>query len=184
MNFIPTEIPGVMIIEPKRFGDERGYFMESFKKEEFDLHIPGVNFIQENESVSRRGVLRGLHLQKGEFSQAKLVRVSRGRVFDVAVDLRPSSPTFKQHVIVELSDENCRQLFVPRGFAHGFIVVSDIAQFQYHVDNVYRPDAEMSVRYDDPDLAIQWPDPGCPVLTSDKDLHGLFLSEALPLTGF
>lgn len=131
MDFKPLEIDGVWLIEPKRFGDARGYFMESFKLEEFRRHVGDVTFVQDNESVSTRGVLRGLHFQRGEFSQAKLVRVSHGTVIDVAVDLRGDSPTFGKHVAVELSQENARQLFIPRGFAHGFIVLSDMAQFQY-----------------------------------------------------
>lgn len=181
MKFTETEIPGVWIIEPVRFGDARGYFMESFKLEEFETHIPGVKFVQENESMSRRGVLRGLHLQRGAASQAKLVRVSQGTVYDCAVDLRPGSETFGKHVLVELSAENARQLFVPRGFAHGFVVVSDVAQFQYKVDNRYAPETEMSVLYNDPELAINWPDPGCELLLSPKDLKGLPLSEARKL---
>lgn len=178
MKFLETEIPGVWIIEPQRFGDERGYFMESFKLEEFDARIPGVKFVQENESVSRRGVLRGLHLQRGAAAQAKLVRVSQGRVFDCIVDLRPGSETFGRHLLVELSSENCRQLFVPRGFAHGFVVMSDVAQFQYKVDNRYAPEAEMSVRFDDPALGIDWPDPGCEFVLSPKDLNGKTFDEA------
>ncbi len=181
MKFTELEIPGVWVIEPQRFGDDRGYFMESFKLEEFNAHIPGVSFVQENESMSRRGVLRGLHMQRGDASQVKLVRVSRGTVFDCAVDLRPGSATFGRHVLVELSGENARQLFIPRGFAHGFIVVSDEAQFQYKVDNRYAPETEMSVLYNDPDLAISWPDPGCPLVLSPKDLKGLPLSLAREL---
>ncbi len=181
MKFTETEISGVWIIEPQRFGDDRGYFMESFKLEEFDARIPGVKFVQENESVSRRGVLRGLHLQRGEAAQAKLVRVSQGRVFDCVVDLRPGSETFGRHLLVELSAENARQLFVPRGFAHGFVVMSDVAQFQYKVDNRYAPETEMSVIYNDADLAINWPDPGCPFLLSPKDLKGKTLAEAKEL---
>ena len=139
MNFIETEIKGVWIVEPKRFGDARGYFMESFKLEEFRKHVVDIHFVQDNESMSTRGVLRGLHFQKGEFSQAKLVRVSRGAVLDVAVDLRGGSPTYGKYVAVELSQDNARQLFIPRGMAHGFLVLSDEAQFQYKVDNVYAP---------------------------------------------
>lgn len=178
MKFTETEIPGVWIIDPVKFGDDRGYFMESFKLEEFESHFPGVKFVQENESVSRRGVLRGLHLQRGAASQAKLVRVSQGKVFDCVVDLRHGSATFGKHILVELSAENARQLFVPRGFAHGFVVMSDVAQFQYKVDNRYAPEAEMSILYNDPELAINWPDPGCDLLLSPKDLKGLSLSDA------
>lgn len=130
MNFKELDIKGVWLIEPKRFIDNRGYFCETFKKQEFEDIVGNVNFIQDNESVSSRGVLRGLHFQQGEFSQAKLVRVSRGRVLDVAVDLRGGSPTYGKHVAVELSQENGLQLFIPRGFAHGFVVLSEVAQFQ------------------------------------------------------
>lgn len=181
MKFTETEIPGVWIIEPVRFGDDRGYFMESFKLEEFDRHIPGVKFVQENESMSHRGVLRGLHLQRGAASQAKLVRVSRGTVYDCVVDVRPGSATFGKHLLVELSAENARQLFVPRGFAHGFIVVSDTAQFQYKVDNKYAPETEMSILYNDTELAINWPDPGGELQLSPKDLKGLSLADARKL---
>lgn len=142
MNYIKTSIEGVWIIEPKVFNDQRGYFFEAWKQADFDEHIGRhVEFIQDNESKSSYGVLRGLHYQKGEWSQAKLVRVIKGRVLDVAVDIRKSSPTFGQHVAVELSDENKRQFFIPRGFAHGFLVLSDEAIFTYKVDNVYAPQA-------------------------------------------
>ena len=139
MNYIQTEIDGVWLIEPRVFSDERGYFMEAYKKEEFEANIGPVNFIQDNESKSSFGVLRGLHYQKGEHSQAKLVRVLKGEVLDVAVDLRKSSPTFGKHVCVLLSEENKRQFFIPRGFAHGFAVLSEEAVFTYKVDNKYAP---------------------------------------------
>lgn len=177
MKFIEQSIQGVWIIEPQRFGDIRGYFTESFKKEEFDKHIGKIDFIQDNESVSTYGVLRGLHFQRGEYSQAKLVRVSHGRVIDVAVDLRRNSATFGQHIAVELSQENGRQLFIPRGFAHGFIVLSEIAQFQYKVDNIYAPQAEATLKFDDPALKIEWPIPTEKLILSPKDLNGLPLSE-------
>lgn len=180
MNFIPQPVEGVWIVEPKRFGDARGYFMESFKLEEFQAHVGAVNFVQDNESFSTYGVLRGLHFQKGEYSQAKLVRVSRGAVLDVAVDLRSGSPTFGQHIAVELSQENARQLFIPRGFAHGFVVLSDEAQFQYKVDNAYAPHSEATLRFNDPVLAIDWRLPADKLLLSDKDLRGLPLSEITP----
>ena len=135
MDYIKTEIDGVWIIQPKVFNDARGYFFEAWKKEEFEQHVGRVDFIQDNESKSSYGVLRGLHYQKGDFSQAKLVRVIKGRVVDVAVDIRRNSPTFGKHVMVELSDENKRQFFIPRGFAHGFLVLSDEAVFTYKVDN-------------------------------------------------
>ena len=156
MNFIEQEIKGVFVVEPKRFGDARGYFCEVWKQSEFEAHIPGVKFVQDNESVSTYGVLRGLHFQEGEFAQAKLVRVSHGTVLDVIVDLRGDSPTFGKHVAVELSADNGRQLFVPRGFAHGFVVLSEYAQFQYKVDNVYAPQAEKTLRFDDETLGIDW----------------------------
>lgn len=180
MNFIKTDIDGVWIIEPRRFGDARGYFMESFKKSEFDANVGPVDFVQDNESFSSRGVLRGLHFQKGEFSQAKLVRVSQGTVIDVAVDLRGGSPTYGRHVAVELSQENGRQLFIPRGFAHGFVVLSETAQFQYKVDNVYAPQSEATLRFDDPALGIDWRIPAGEMLLSEKDLRGLSLSEITP----
>ena len=170
MEFKKTNIEGVYIIEPKVFNDSRGYFFEAWKKEEFEQHIGPVEFIQDNESKSSYGVLRGLHYQKGDYSQAKLVRVIKGRVLDVAVDIRPSSPTFGQHVMVELSEEDKRQFFIPRGFAHGFLVLSEEAVFTYKVDNVYAPQAEAGIRWDDPDLGIKWPIDPKEVLTSEKDL--------------
>ena len=185
MNYIPTQIDGVYIVEPKRFGDARGYFMETFRLEEFRRNVaPGIEFVQTNESVSTRGVLRGLHFQKGEFSQAKLVRVSQGTVIDVIVDLRPESPTFGKHVAVGLSAENARQLFVPRRFAHGFIVLSDVAQFQYMVDNVYAPQAEATLRFDDPELGIDWPLPASELNLSEKDLRGYSLAQIRDLKPF
>ena len=178
MDYISTAIAGVYIIEPRVFSDARGYFMEAWKHEEFCSHVRSVTFIQDNESKSSRGVLRGLHYQKGAFSQAKLVRVVSGRVVDVAVDLRRSSSTFGQHVMVELSGDNHRQLFIPRGFAHGFLVLSEEAVFTYKVDNVYAPQSEASIRWDDPELAIAWPTAGIDVLTSDKDLQAPWLRDA------
>ena len=178
MEYKETDIKGVWVIEPKVFNDARGYFFEAWKKEEFESHIGSVNFVQDNESKSSRGVLRGLHYQKGEFSQAKLVRVISGTVIDVAVDIRRSSPTFGRYVAVELSAENKRQLFIPRGMAHGFLVLSDEAVFTYKVDNVYAPQAEAGIRWNDPALGISWPIEGMEVLTSDKDLRQPLLSEA------
>lgn len=178
MNYIETSIKGVFVIESKVFNDARGYFFEAWKQAEFEEHIGKVNFIQDNESKSSYGVLRGLHYQKGEFAQAKLVRVIKGRVLDVAVDIRRSSPTFGQHVMVELSEDNKRQFFIPRGFAHGFLVLSDEAIFTYKVDNVYAPQAEAGIRWDDPALNIEWPIDPQTVLTSDKDLKQPLLSEA------
>lgn len=170
MEYIETAIKGVYIIEPKVFNDSRGYFMEAWKLTDFEQHIGKTTFIQDNESKSSFGVLRGLHFQKGEASQAKLVRVIKGRVLDVAVDMRKSSPTFGQHVMVELSEENKRQFFIPRGFAHGFLVLSEEAIFTYKVDNVYAPQAESGVRWNDPQLNIEWPIDPVKVLTSEKDL--------------
>ena len=178
MEYIKTEIDGVWIIQPKVFNDTRGYFFEAWKKEEFEQHVGQVDFIQDNESKSSYGVLRGLHYQKGDCSQAKLVRVIKGRVVDVAVDIRRNSPTFGKYVMVELSDENKRQFFIPRGFAHGFLVLSDEAVFTYKVDNPYAPQSEASIRFDDPDIAINWPIDAKDILTSAKDLNALSLKEA------
>ncbi len=169
MDYIQTEIEGVWIIEPNVFSDARGYFMESFKSAEFEARIGKVNFIQDNESKSSFGVLRGLHYQQGEFSQAKLVRVIQGEVFDVAVDLRQSSPTFGKHVSVLLTGENKRQMFVPKGFAHGFLVLSETAVFMYKVDNGYAPQAEASIAYNDKVLNIDWPVDESQLIMSDKD---------------
>ena len=178
MNYNETFIKGVFVIEPKVFNDSRGYFFEAWKKQEFLDHVGPVDFIQDNESKSSYGVLRGLHYQKGEFAQAKLVRVIKGKVLDVAVDIRRSSPTFGQHVMVELSEENKRQLFIPRGFAHGFLVMSDEAIFTYKVDNVYAPQAEAGIRWNDPELAIEWPIDPKEVSTSEKDLKQPLLKDA------
>ena len=179
MEFKKTEIEGVYVIEPRVFNDSRGYFFEAWKKEEFESHIGPVDFIQDNESKSTYGVLRGLHYQKGDYSQAKLVRVIKGKVLDVAVDLRRKSATFGRHVMVELSDENKRQFFIPRGFAHGFLVLSDEAVFTYKVDNVYAPQAEAGVRWNDPSLGIDWPISPEKVLTSEKDLKQPLLKDAV-----
>lgn len=178
MDYKETAIKGVYIIEPRVFNDARGYFFEAWKQAEFEEHVGPVNFVQDNESKSSRGVLRGLHYQRGEASQAKLVRVIKGCVVDVAVDLRRSSPTFGQHVMVELSEENKRQFFIPRGFAHGFLVLSNEAIFTYKVDNPYAPEADAGVRWNDPDLAINWPTDGMEVLTSEKDLRQPLLKDA------
>ena len=169
MNYIETEVNGIWLIEPKVIRDERGYFMEAFKEEEFKAHVGDVHFIQDNESKSSFGVLRGLHYQKGEHCQAKLVRVIKGRVLDVAVDLRQSSPTFGKYVSVELSEENQRQFFIPRGFAHGFLVLSDEAIFTYKVDNADAPQAEASMRFNDDTIGIDWPVAEEQLLLSPKD---------------
>jgi dTDP-4-dehydrorhamnose 3,5-epimerase len=178
MEYKETKIKGVFIIEPKVFQDARGYFMEAWKQAEFDEHVGRTVFIQDNESKSSYGVLRGLHYQKGGASQAKLVRVIKGKVLDVAVDIRKSSPTFGQHVMVELSEENKRQFFIPRGFAHGFLVLSQEAIFTYKVDNPYAPQCDAGIRWNDPDLGIEWPIDPAEVLTSEKDLKQPLLKDA------
>jgi len=157
MQFTEQSIPGVWVIEPNVYNDPRGYFMEAFKQNEFEKHIGRVHFIQDNESKSTFGVLRGLHAQTGDASQAKLVRVIQGTVLDVVVDGRKSSRTHGQYVAVELSAENKKQLFVPRGFYHGFLVLSPEAIFTYKVDNTYQPTTEVSLNYADPTVDIQWP---------------------------
>lgn len=180
MEFIEQEIKGVWVIEPKRFGDKRGYFSEVFKLAEFEAHVGHVDFVQDNESFSSKGVLRGLHFQRGESSQAKLVRVSQGTVLDVVVDLRHGSPTWGKHLAVELSADTGRQLFIPRGFAHGFAVLSDVAQFQYKVDNLYAPQSEATLRFDEPTLGIDWRIGREDMLLSEKDLKGLSLKDMTP----
>lgn len=177
MEIIQTEILGVVIIEPDLFGDERGYFFESFSERRFCEQVRSVHFVQDNESKSSYGVVRGLHFQKPPHAQSKLVRVIKGRVLDVAVDIRRGSPTFGQHVAVELTGENHRQFFIPRGFAHGFSVLSDEAIFQYKCDNYYAPQSEGSVAWNDPDLAIDWRIPADKVLLSEKDRHHPRLNE-------
>ena len=156
MKFIKTHLPEVIIIEPKVFEDERGYFMETFRQDLFEKNIQKINFIQENESKSKKGVLRGLHYQLPPFAQSKLVRVIKGSVIDVAVDIRKGSPTFGKYVALELSEKNKRQLFIPRGFAHGFLVTSDETIFSYKVDNYYSPKCDRSIRFDDPTININW----------------------------
>lgn len=169
INVIETAIPGVVVIEPKVFGDARGYFLESWSQRDFNAQVRPVKFVQDNESKSSYGVLRGLHFQKGKDAQSKLVRVIKGRVLDVAVDIRRGSPTFGKHVMVELTGENHRQFFIPRGFAHGFVVLSEEALFQYKCDNLYAPQAEGAIAWDDPDLGIDWQVPADKVLLSAKD---------------
>lgn len=181
INVIETAIPGPLIIEPKVFGDERGYFMESWNQRDFDAAVGPIRFVQDNESKSRYGVLRGLHYQTGRHSQSKLVRVVSGRVLDVAVDIRRGSPWFGQHVACELSGENHRQFFIPRGFAHGFAVLSEEAVFQYKCDYPYTPEAEGAIAWDDPTLAIDWCLPEEAILLSEKDKHHPFLADAQDL---
>ena len=178
MEYIKTDIDGVWIIEPKVFNDPRGYFFEAWKQSEFDEHIgKHVEFVQDNESKSSYGVLRGLHYQKGEYSQAKLVRVIKGRVLDVAVDLRKSSPTFGKHVAVELTEDNHRQFFVPRGFAHGFVVLSETAIFQYKCDNFYAPQADGGISILDDSLGIDWRIDADKAILSEKDTKHAMLKD-------
>jgi dTDP-4-dehydrorhamnose 3,5-epimerase len=177
MNYIQTEINGLWIIEPKVFNDARGYFMETFKKEEFERNIGAIDFIQDNESKSSFGVLRGLHYQEGDAAQAKLVRVIQGKVRDVAVDIRKGSPTFGKYLAVELSEENKRQFFIPRGLAHGFLVLSETAVFAYKVDNPYSPSTERTLNCMDPDLSIPWPLESSQLILSEKDKSGKSLKE-------
>ncbi|MCC8145474.1 MAG: dTDP-4-dehydrorhamnose 3,5-epimerase [Bacteroidales bacterium] len=172
MRFLETELEGLWIIEPKVLNDPRGYFMEAYKKEAFNEQIGVVNFIQDNESISSRGVLRGLHYQEGDKAQAKLVRVIKGKVLDVAVDIRKESKTYGQYKIVELSEENKRQFFIPRGFAHGFLVLSEYALFLYKVDNVYAPEAERTIDCFDKDINIPWAIDPSQVILSEKDKSG------------
>lgn len=179
MKFTEQKIKGVWVIEPKVYTDERGYFMESYKKDLFEEHIGKIEFIQDNESRSTKGVLRGMHYQRGYFSQAKLVRVLQGSVLDVVVDLRKHSPTFGQHVAVELSENNKKQLFVPRGFAHGFLVLSDVAVFSYKVDNTYSPTHEASLLWNDPEVGIDWGISEEDIVLSAKDREAKPLSEAV-----
>lgn len=169
MEIIKTFIEGVVIIEPRLFKDGRGYFFESFNQREFEDKVCKTTFVQDNESKSSYGVIRGLHFQKPPFAQSKLVRVVRGAVLDVAVDIRKGSPTFGQHVTVELTEENHRQFFIPRGFAHGFSVLSDEVIFQYKCDNFYVPESEGALAWDDTDLGIDWRIPEDKILLSDKD---------------
>ena len=171
MKIIPTDIPDVKIVEPQLFGDERGYFMESYSQAAFEREVCRTVFVQDNESRSRYGVVRGLHYQLPPCCQSKLVRVVEGRVLDVAVDLRQGAPTFGRHVAVELSGENRRQLFIPRGFAHGFAVLSREAIFAYKCDQPYAPEAERGIAWNDPDLGINWRlEPGMRLL-SPRDEH-------------
>jgi|TARA_B110000114_G_scaffold181853_1_gene220089 dTDP-4-dehydrorhamnose 3,5-epimerase len=169
MKFIKTDISDVYIIEPSVFGDDRGYFLESFNLGKFEENVCPIKFVQDNESKSSKGVLRGLHFQKPPFNQAKLVRCIEGNVMDVAVDIRKGSPTYGKHVAVELSGENKRQLFVPRGFAHGFAVLSESAVFAYKVDNTYAPEYDSGIRYDDIELNIDWGFSNEEVQLSEKD---------------
>lgn len=178
MEVIKTDIEGVVIIEPRIFRDDRGYFFESFSQREFQEKVCNTVFVQDNESKSSYGVLRGLHFQKPPYAQSKLVRVIKGAVLDVAVDIRKGSPTFGQHVVVELTEDNHRQFFIPRGFAHGFSVLTDEVIFQYKCDNFYAPQSEGALAWDDPDLGIDWRLPAEKVILSEKDRHHSRLKDA------
>lgn len=183
MNIIQTEIPGGIIIEPRIFEDARGYFFESFSQREFDEKVGPVIFVQDNESKSSYGVMRGLHFQRPPFTQAKLVRCVRGAVLDVAVDIRRGSPTFGQHVAVELTEDNHRQFFIPKGFAHGFAVLSDTAVFQYKCDEFYHPEADGGINILDDSLGIDWHIPAGKAILSDKDTkHPLLQDFDTPFT--
>ena len=179
MKVIETEIEGVFILEPRVFGDDRGYFFESFSLKHFEEKVSKTVFVQDNESKSKYGVLRGLHYQLPPYTQAKLVRVVKGRVLDVAVDIRKGSPTFGKHVAVELSEENKLQFFLPKGFAHGFAVLSEEAIFQYKCDEYYAPDHEGAIRYDDPELGIDWKLPVEDIILSEKDKKHPRLQDAI-----
>lgn len=181
MNIIKTSIEGVVILEPRIFADDRGYFFESFSQKVFDELVRPIRFVQDNESKSKYGVLRGLHFQKGEHAQSKLVRVVKGKVWDVAVDIRRGSPTFGKYVSVELSQENKRQFFIPRGFAHGFAVLSQEAVFQYKCDHYYAPESEGAIAWNDPDIGIDWPVAASDILLSEKDKKHPRLADSLEL---
>jgi dTDP-4-dehydrorhamnose 3,5-epimerase len=169
MEVIKTKLEGVVIIEPKVFGDSRGYFFESFSQREFEEKVRKINFVQDNQSMSCYGVMRGLHFQAPPFAQSKLVRCVKGRVLDVAVDIRKGSPTYGEHVAVELTEDNHRQLFIPRGFAHGFVVLTDEVVFQYKCDCFFAPQHEGAIAWDDPDLGIDWKVPSDKIILSAKD---------------
>lgn len=177
MNVIKTDIEGVVIIEPRLFKDDRGYFFESFSQREFEEKVRKINFVQDNESMSSYGVMRGLHFQRPPFTQSKLVRCVKGRVLDVAVDIRKGSPTYGQHVAVELTEDNHRQFFVPRGFAHGFAVLSETAVFQYKCDNFYAPEADGGISIKDESLGINWQIPVGKAILSEKDLKHICLKD-------
>ena len=177
MKFTETKNKDLIILEPKIFGDERGYFIESFNQKKFEEVAGEVLFCQDNESKSSKGVLRGLHFQKPPFDQAKLVRCVEGKVLDVAVDLRNGSKTYGQYITIELSGKNKKQLFIPRGFAHGFLVLSELAIFSYKVDNIYAPDHDSGIRWNDPILNIPWDLDKSEILVSEKDSKLPFFSE-------
>ncbi len=178
MEVKKTDLEGVVIIEPRVFKDARGYFFESFSQREFDEKVCPIHFVQDNESMSTYGVIRGLHYQRMPYTQSKLVRCVKGAVLDVTVDIRKGSPTFGQHVAVELTEENHRQLFIPRGFAHGFAVLSDVAVFQYKCDNFYHPEADAGIQLMDEELGIDWRIPMEQAILSEKDLRHVKLRDA------
>ena len=177
MNTIKTDIEGVVIIEPRIFRDARGYFFESYSKKEFDEKVAHVDFVQDNESCSTRGVMRGLHFQRPPYTQAKLVRCVKGAVLDVAVDIRKGSPTYGKHVAVELTEDNHRQFFIPKGFAHGFAVLSDVAVFQYKCDEFYHPEADGGISILDGTLGIDWQIDPTEAILSEKDKNHPFLAD-------
>lgn len=179
MEVIKTALEGVVIIEPRIFKDARGYFFESFSQKEFNEKVMPIDFVQDNESMSSYGVMRGLHYQRMPYTQSKLVRCVKGAVLDVAVDIRKGSPTFGQHVAVELTEENHRQIFIPRGFAHGFAVLSDVAVFQYKCDNFYAPQADAGIQLLDEALGIDWKIPTAEAILSEKDLKHPLLKDAV-----
>ena len=179
MEVIKTNLAGVVIIEPRVFRDARGYFFESFSQREFEEKVCPIRFVQDNESMSTYGVIRGLHYQRMPYTQSKLVRCVKGAVLDVTVDIRKGSPTFGQHVAVELTEDNHRQLFIPRGFAHGFAVLSDVAVFQYKCDNFYHPEADAGIQLMDEELGIDWRIPMEQAILSEKDLRHVKLRDAV-----
>ena len=181
MNIIKTDIEGVLILEPRMFKDERGYFYESFSQREFEENVCRTTFVQDNQSMSVYGVVRGLHFQKPPFCQSKLVRCIKGAVLDVAVDIRKGSPTFGKYVAVELTEDNHRQFFIPRGFAHGFAVLSEEAVFQYRCDNYYTPTEERGIAWNDPAIGIDWGVPTEEVILSEKDTKNPLLQDATDL---
>ena len=178
MRYIKTKLDGVIVIEPKVIQDNRGYFFESFRQDEFEANVSKTTFVQDNESKSSYGVLRGLHFQKPPYSQAKLIQVVKGKVWDVAVDIRKSSPTFGQYVGAELSAANHLMMFIPKGFAHGFVVVSKEVVFQYKCDSYYNPQSEGAIAWNDPDLAIDWKVPVKDIILSEKDKKHPLLKDA------
>ena len=177
MEVIKTDIEGVVIVEPRLFKDDRGYFFEAFSERDFAAKVRECHFVQENEAYSTYGVVRGLHFQRPPHAQSKLVRVVKGRVLDIVVDIRKGSPTFGKHIAVELSAENHRQLFIPRGYAHGYSVLSEEALLEYKCDNYYAPESEGAIAWNDADLAIDWPLPADKVILSEKDKHHPTLAE-------